>query len=271
MNIHKVTLLISTYNWPEALRALLESVLGQTIMPDEVVIADDGSTEETKNVIDEFRGRLSKPIVHVWHEDKGFRLSQIRNKGIAKSSGDYIIQIDGDVILSKNFIEDHLDVARKGCFVCGSRISLSEKSSKRILCGGKWGFCLCNGNISLSNFFNRIRLKFVRHLLADRYAKRIESHIRGCNMAYWRSDIIRVNGYDESYINWGYEDWDLAYRLHFAGIKKRSLKHGGIMYHLWHNENSKNKETNYQLFNQTVNEKRTSCGRGIDKYISSNL
>ena len=61
----------------------------------------------------------------------------------------------------------------------------------------------------------------------------------------------------------------MAYRLHFAGIKKRSLKHGGIMYHLWHNENSKNKETNYQLFNQTVNEKRTYCGRGIDKYISS--
>lgn len=115
----KVTLLIITYNWPEALRMVLESAMHQSKMPDEIVIGDDGSTAETKQLIDSYAKSSPVPVVHVWQEDKGFRRTVILNKAIAKATGDYIIQVDGDVILDSHFVADHLEVAQEGCFVCG--------------------------------------------------------------------------------------------------------------------------------------------------------
>ena len=114
----KTTLLITTYNWPKALELVLYSVLHQHVMPDEVVIADDGSTEETKKLIDRYADKMPVPVIWVWQEDKGFRRTSILNKAIAKATGDYIIQVDGDVVLSSHFVEDHIEMAQKGCFVC---------------------------------------------------------------------------------------------------------------------------------------------------------
>ena len=127
----KVTLLIITYNWPEALRMVLESAMHQSKMPDEIVIGDDGSTAETKLLIESYAKSSPVPVVHVWQEDKGFRRTVILNKAIAKATGDYIIQVDGDVILDSHFVADHLEVAQKGCFVCGSRVRLEASVSKR--------------------------------------------------------------------------------------------------------------------------------------------
>ena len=109
-----VSLLISTYNWKEALSLCLYSAFAQTVKPAEILIADDGSREDTRQLIDEMRAKTDIPIVHVWHEDKGFRLSAIRNRSIEKAKGDYIIQIDGDIILDRHFIADHLELAEKG-------------------------------------------------------------------------------------------------------------------------------------------------------------
>lgn len=116
-----VSLIISTYNFPKALDICLQSVLQQSVLPDEVLIADDGSREETKKVVEKFQKQLPVPMIHVWHEDNGFRLTVIRNKAIAKASKDYIIQIDGDIILNRHFIKDHKRFARKNSFVSGSR------------------------------------------------------------------------------------------------------------------------------------------------------
>lgn len=127
----KTTLLITTYNWPKALELVLYSVLHQHVMPDEVVIADDGSTEETKKLIDRYAVKMPVPVIWVWQEDKGFRRTSILNKAIAKATGDYIIQVDGDVVLSSHFVEDHIEMAQKGCFVCGSRVLLSAQISKK--------------------------------------------------------------------------------------------------------------------------------------------
>lgn len=109
----KTTLLITTYNWPKALELVLYSVLHQHVMPDEVVIADDGSTEETKKLIDRYAEKMPVPVIWVWQEDKGFRRTSILNKAIAKATGDYIIQVDGDVVLSSHFVEDHIEMAQK--------------------------------------------------------------------------------------------------------------------------------------------------------------
>ena len=130
-----VSLMISTYNWKEALSLCLYSVFAQTVKPCEILIADDGSRDDTKQLIDKMRTKTDIPIVHVWHEDKGFRLSAIRNRSIERAKGDYIIQIDGDILLDKHFIADHLELAEKGYFVCGSRVLLGRMATARLLRG----------------------------------------------------------------------------------------------------------------------------------------
>src|SRR3546814_319958 len=110
-SIADCSLIVSTYNWPEALTCCLNSIAAQTVLPTEIIIADDGSTEETKNATVDWSKRTHIPLIHVWHADQGFRLSEIRNKAIQRAAHPYIIQIDGDIILDSNFIEDHLKSA----------------------------------------------------------------------------------------------------------------------------------------------------------------
>ena len=117
-----VSLLVSTYNWKEALALCLRSAFSQTVKPDEIVIADDGSREDTRELIENMKKKTDIPVVHVWHEDKGFRKTNILNKAIKKISSEYIIQIDGDIVMDKNFISDHLELVEEGYFVCGSRL-----------------------------------------------------------------------------------------------------------------------------------------------------
>ena len=122
----KASLVICTYNWPEALELVLKSIMVQKEMPEEVIIADDGSKEETKNLIESFKSKLSIPLHHVWQEDKGWRKSIILNKAIANAKGEYIIQIDGDCILHSSFVKDHLRYARRGVYLSGSRVNIQE-------------------------------------------------------------------------------------------------------------------------------------------------
>ena len=116
-----ISLLISTYNWKEALRQSLLSIFNQTVLPHEILIADDGSTDDTRLLIEEMREMSPVPIVHLWQEDDGFRVASIRNKAIARATGDYIVQIDGDIFVNRHFIQDHIEMAEEGYFVCGSR------------------------------------------------------------------------------------------------------------------------------------------------------
>lgn len=261
----QVTLMIITYNWPEALKRVLDSALHQTMLPSEIVIGDDGSTDKTRQLIESYAQSSPVPIVHVWQEDKGFRRTSILNKAIARAKGDYIIQVDGDVILDSHFVADHVDVAQKGCFVCGSRVKLETPISQRLLQDEEARLSL--HQMPLSSVANSFRSSWLRHYLAFRYARRI-NHLRGCNMAFWKDDIIKVNGYDENLTKWGHEDGELAYRLHFAGIKKKSLKMGGIVYHLYHPEASReNVQYHNEVLDQVIAEHSAWCKNGIDKYL----
>lgn len=261
----QVTLMIITYNWPEALGRVLDSALHQTMPPSEIVIGDDGSTEETKALIDAYAKSSPIPIIHVWQEDKGFRRTEILNKSIAEAKGDYIIQVDGDVILDSHFIADHVDVAQKGCFVCGSRVKLAAPVTHRLLHDRHAKLSLWN--MPMSSVANSFRSRLLRHFLAFRYARRI-NHLRGCNMAYWKADAIRVNGYNEDLQQWGHEDGEFAYRLHFAGVKKKALKMGGIMYHLHHPEACKdNEEYHNKVLRQVITQRQAWCEYGIEQYL----
>lgn len=265
MNTAVVTLLISTYNWEDALRLCLLSVSAQTVAPHEIVIADDGSREETRKLIDSFREILKVPIVHVWQEDKGFRLTTIRNKAIARAKGDYIIQIDGDVIMERHFIQDHIELMEKGFFVCGSRTKIAPLVSARLI--KKVSVKLNVSDLKVSFMLNGLRSKVLRAFMKERYAKDID-HMRGCNLAFWRDDFIAVNGYNEELVDWGHEDGELVYRLHYYGVKKKALKMGGIVYHLWHKEASRANEGAHLLALDFVKKNRLKwCDNGIDKYL----
>lgn len=260
--ISGVSLLISTYNWKEALQLVLKCVLNQTILPKEILIADDGSRDDTRLMIEEIQKESSIPIIHVWQEDQGFRVSRVRNKAIARATSDYIIQIDGDILMDRHFIADHLELAKEGCFVCGSRVLLSPETTDLLVKGQK-------EPLSLSAFtLNGMRVRFLRHLLAD-YYDRNYMHSRGCNMAFWRKDMVAVNGYDETFEAWGYEDSELAYRLIASGVRKRFLKMGGVAFHMFHSKVSRDGEAErMEALRQSVASKRNWADDGLDKYLS---
>lgn len=263
------SLIVSTYNWPEALHLCLLSVKNQSILPNEIIIADDGSGPETALIIDRLREDFPVPIVHVWHPDDGFQLSRIRNKAIANCSFQYIVQIDGDLVLHKNFMRDHLVVGKPGAFVAGSRVLMNRTLSDKLI--HKQQTQISFFERGLSNFCNRFSIAWLRNHLADRYRVNDIAALRGCNMAFWKNDLIEVNGYNEEFTSWGREDSELAVRLVNSGIKKRALKFGGVVYHIHHQEaDKKGCLVNDQILNLAIENKSTYCLQGIDQHFIKN-
>ncbi|HEX2536155.1 MAG TPA: glycosyltransferase family 2 protein, partial [Chitinophagaceae bacterium] len=233
------SLLIATYNWPQALELCLMSVMNQKIMPAEVVIADDGSKKETGDLIAKIGENFPVPLRHVWQPDEGFQLARIRNRAIAAASGAYILQIDGDLILHPYFVHDHLALQRPGFFTTGSRVLLSPLSTERLLQQRSLNI---KAHASDSrNRFNSLRSPLLRNIMAPRYKTggRHRYYVKGCNMAFWKEDLLRVNGYNEAFSGWGREDSEIAIRLINAGVQKQFMKMGGICYHLYHKEASR--------------------------------
>ncbi|UJH92198.1 glycosyltransferase family 2 protein [Antarcticibacterium sp. 1MA-6-2] len=260
----RTALLISTYNWPEALEVVLKSVKRQVQLPDEILIADDGSGKETQNIIEQFQNSLSIPIKHFWQEDKGFRKSEILNKAIAQTNVDYIIQIDGDCIVHPFFVQDHRNTAQEGSYVFGSRVNIKPSAVPGIYKNKHTHFSVLSPSIK-----NRTR-NFHIPILQKIYTPKptFSTKTRGCNLAYWRKDFIGVNGYDEAMEGWGREDTEFVWRMVNKGIYGKRLRYGGIVYHIFHPENSRNNlDKNDKIQKATEREKRTWCNDGIDKYL----
>ncbi len=261
-----VAALVSTYNWPEALRLCLSALFRQTRLPDEIMVADDGSTTETVALLEQMKRESPVPLHHLWHEDKGFRKTIILNRAIAAIRSDYVLQLDGDVIPDLHFVADHLELAERGYFVCGSRVKLTEAVTRKAIARGR--FRASPFDLPLPFVLNSFRSRFLRHLLAERYARKID-HLRGCNMAFWREDLLRVNGYNEDLLQWGHEDGELAFRLHFAGVKKKALKMGGNVFHLWHKESDRGNERRHlDELDRVKREHLSWCMHGIDQYLA---
>lgn len=266
----KIALLISTYNRPDALDLCFQSIMNQATMPHEILIADDGSDERTRVLIDTYRNKTTINLLHIWHEDNGFELAKIRNKAIAASQSDYIVQIDGDLILHPFFVKDHIDFAKPNTFVRASRIYLDKdltdlKISKKCIKVN----VLAKG---VSNTSSALRIPFLRKFFEYHYKVKGDERweIHGCNMAFWRKDAIRVNGYNEDFVGWGPEDKEFIARLLNLGVKKRFLKFGGIVFHLWHKINSKaNLDQNVAVFEEAKYSKKIFCENGINKYLDT--
>jgi glycosyltransferase involved in cell wall biosynthesis len=255
-----VGILISTYNWPEALESILLSILHQTCLPDEILIANDGSGKTTTAVINKYKRILTIPIKDVWHEDIGFRKSAILNKAMKKAKADYIIQIDGDIILHRNFIEDHIRNAREKSFVQGCRTILDEEKTQEVIANNRFMFSFFSRGIK--NRLNAIRFPMFSPLIKSN--PETSRNIKACNIAFWRSDYIAVNGYNNHFQGWGWEDDEFAARLIHSGVMKRRLKLAAVCYHLNHGHHSRNDiERNRRLYENTISEKIKSCSDGL--------
>lgn len=258
------TLLISTYNWPEALELVLESVLLQTQLPSEILIADDGSTEATKLLIKKYTPQFQIPLIHVWHEDNGFRKSVILNKAIAQAKGDYIIQVDGDCILHRNFIKDHLHHSKNDQFLFGARVNILEQHL----------LLLFKNKFLRFNFFSKgikNRSRTIHNLFLSNFFKpslQFSKKYRGCNTSFFKKDCIAVNGYNEEFTGWGREDSEFALRLLNNGIAGKRLRYAGIVFHIFHKIASKsNLNTNNQIEKETIQNQLTWCKKGIQQYL----
>lgn len=258
------TLIIATYNWPEALHCCLISVAGQKVLPSEIIIADDGSDDRTRDLIDHWRLQLPVPLIHVWQEDFGFRKSLIMNKAVTQSSGKYIIQIDGDVILHPAFVKDHISVAEPSTFIRGTRARLNSSKTSSVL---------HSQNTDL-HFYTRgvyNRINGIRPILFWNFGKRKEMNsrnVRGSNLSYWKSDFLRVNGYNNDLNGWGHEDEELAARFINNRIIKKIVKLRAIQFHLHHQELPKpNEPLHRQIVEQTILANHKHCLNGYENLV----
>lgn len=242
------TLTISTYNWPGALEKCLQSVFQQTVLPDEIIIADDGSGNETRELIAKFQKTSPVPFQHIWHEDDGFRLATIRNKAFVAATGEYIVQIDGDHILHPDFIGDHLRFCKANTFISGTRCLMHQDLSDEILATEGLPTMPLQDN-RMDKKYNSTRNRLLSQVLFLVPGNKKSVHyVIGGNMAFWKKDLITVNGYNEAFKGWGKEDNDLAIRLCNARVNLRFIKFAAIVYHLEH----KGVEMNLLAQNETL-------------------
>ncbi len=265
----KTSLIITAYNRADALRVVLESVAALKVMPIEVIVADDGSGPEVAELVNAIRSIFSVPLIHVWQEDEGFRAARSRNLGIAVASGDYIVFIDGDMMVHPRFIEDHQLAARKGCFVQGGRVILNATATDSILASGVRYPGPFFPNIG--NRKNTLRIPMLGRFLRRNSSDKMRG-IRSCNQGYWRDDLLKVNGFDEAFTGWGREDSELVVRLFNAGIKRLDLKFGGIAYHLYHPERPRTElDKNDDLLAESHTSGRIQCEVGVSQHLKNGV
>jgi glycosyltransferase involved in cell wall biosynthesis len=267
-----LSVVISTYNWPQALQAVVEGFFSQSDMDFEIVIADDGSGEATRACIDSLRARSPVPLKHVWQPDIGYRLAMSRNRGIRACSGDYVLVVDGDCIPQRNYIAQHRKLARRGFIVTGSRILLDPATSERVL-----AHSLDLQSIGLAEKL-RLRLSGGTNKLPQmlwtlpdvgRHKSRFSfRRIKGCNMGIWRDDLERINGFDESFQGWGHEDADLVVRLFHAGVMRKDGAFATEVFHLWHREAQRDQaSSNKRVVLERCANKTTQAVRGLREHV----
>jgi glycosyltransferase involved in cell wall biosynthesis len=260
----KISLIVTTYNWKEALEVSLCSALNQTCLPHEIIVADDGSRPDTAQLVGRIAESAPVPVVHSWQEDKGFRLARSRNRAIARASGDYIVLIDGDIVLEKCFIEDHQKFSRPGYFIQGTRVLLNEKFSAEVLKRKAMNTTFCLSGVE--NKKNCLRSNLLARLFSFRSLGL--RGIKTCNFAFLKDDAVAVNGFNEDFIGWGREDSEFTVRLLNSGVKRQNMKFNGLAYHLYHPMNDRTRlETNDRILQNTRSRKLAWCERGIDQYL----
>lgn len=242
-----ISVVITTYNRPDALAAVVRACFMQNDKNFEIIIADDGSAANTRACVERLAAASPVPFRHVWQPDQGFRAAMARNRGTLAAGGDYIVFLDGDCIPQRDFIARHRALSQPGHLVSGSRILLSEALTRRVLDDG---IDVATAQLAtrlrwrLRGDINKVLQLAVRWPDLGRTSKKFSwRRIKSCNLGVWKSDLERVNGFDESFTGWGHEDSDLVVRLFHAGVMRKDGAFATEVFHLWHREAQRDQES----------------------------
>jgi glycosyltransferase involved in cell wall biosynthesis len=262
----RLGLVITSHERADALAAVLASVAAQRIAPAEIVIADDGSGATTQAVLAHFLAHSRTPARVVSQAHEGFRVARLRNLGIAAASTDYLVFIDGDMLLHRDFIADHLRQARPGFYTQGVRVHADEGLTRKLIADPAALPSMTSAGLGGLRRLYLVRsrtLASVSRLLANGVVA-----LKACNFGAWRDDIARVNGFDEAFEGWGPEDKDLCVRLENAGVRRQTLLFGGIAIHLHHAPASRTAlPANLARLADARRQHRTRCERGLDTHF----
>ncbi len=236
-----ISLIVTTYEWPQALLRVLECLERQRDDNFEVIVADDGSGPATAEAIRQFQQGSRMAIRLSWQPHQGFRAAESRNRAVLASRGDYLIFLDGDCLARADFLAAHRELAEPGWFVAGNRALLSERFTKELLPSAEavadWSARPLSGWLGARLRGDVNRLAPMLRLPASWQRKNKPREWRGaktCNLAVWREDFLAVDGFDESYVGWGHEDADLAVRLIRSGVQRKEGRFAASVLHLWH-------------------------------------
>ena len=242
-----ISVIVTTYNREDALDAVLRSLERQSDAAFEVIVADDGSGAATAALINRWKATSGHNLQHVWHNDQGFRAAEIRNRAILAAHGTYYIFLDGDCIVRPDFIATHRGLAESGWFVTGNRVLLSQELTAKVLrekltpevwTSVRWlAERLRSGVNRLSGLLD-LPLGPLRRIRQGMWRG-----ARSCNLAIWRSDLVRVDGFDADYSGWGKEDSDIIARLLHAGVRRKDGLFATGVIHLWHAEADRSRLT----------------------------
>jgi glycosyltransferase involved in cell wall biosynthesis len=249
---------------------VLGSVARQRQAPHEIVIADDGSGAATQTIIAGFLAGTTVASRLVSQPHHGFRAARLRNLAIAASSGDYLVFIDGDMLLHPEFVADHARHARRGHYTQGVRVQTSEWLTRGLVAGtARWPTPLSRGVGLLRRAYlvHSVRLAGLGRNIGNGLVA-----LKSCNQGFWRDDLVKVNGFDEDFVGWGPEDKELCARLEHAGIRRQTLLCGGIACHLRHPPAARARlAANLALLERTRRERRIRCIRGVDAHLPPQL
>jgi len=278
----RTSVIVPTYNRPQALKLSLLSLAQQSMLPSEVLIADDGSGDETKAQIDKLQVQLEHafPIKHVWQQDVGFRKPMILNETVRQATGDYLIFIDGDCMAHRDFVLSHVTASSPSAILSGKRVDIGQKLTARLLNRGRpmisfrlllvWD-AMFGGKIRSRKVEEAIRIEngFLRSTLhRDRIS---DDGVWGCNFSLYKDLFYAINGCDEDFVDGSIEDNDLGIRVLNQGKQVRSVRNYAIVFHLWHKsswsfENEKYLH-NLAILKRRIVNKEERCTNGIIKAV----
>lgn len=272
-----LTVVVTTFEWPDALDIMLRSLSQQSDSRFDVVVADDGSGPETTAVVERWGEKFAARLSHVWQPDEGHRLALARNRGTLAARGEYMVFLDGDCVPRRHFVRALRAHSASGWFVAGRRLELSESLTRRVLDGeaeiNHWSFArwLVEARREVTGIralTPRDRRRAGRTRLPDFEP---ENRAYGFLLGIHRSDFERVNGYDMRYVGWGEEDVDLALRLRRLGLRCGHAGPSATVLHLWHPTPTLRDHPNHPLLDETKRNDRIEAVEGLRELAAGSL
>ncbi|HET6437619.1 MAG TPA: glycosyltransferase [Anaeromyxobacter sp.] len=259
-----ISIVLLTHRRPDALALVLLGLARQRVPPLEVVVTEDGTEPETRQVVDEARACSPVPIIHLTQEHRGPRMSRARNRGVARASSEYVVFLDGDMVPGRDFVADHRDFARPGCLAQGSRVLAPEAITRALIAGRRVDVPFLAPGLGRRRHL--IRAPFLRDLWGRPHHRRAGA--KSCNLAFWREDLLRLNGFNEGMEGWGLEDAEIVQRAFHLGLWRRDLRMGAVAVHLWHPPHQLGADNpNWAVIREVEASRATRCEQGLAEHL----